>query len=260
MDKLLYNYHTHTYRCGHASGTEEDYVKRAIQCGIKRMGFSDHFPLRFSDGTESSFRLPVNEVPLYSEEVFRLREKYKNDIEIFLGFETEYYFELKDEMLASAKEYGAEYLILGQHIYAPENKGGCHSFAAQSEEGLTKYVDSIIEAIKTGKYTYVCHPDMINFVGDLDYYREQSARLIKASNEYGVPLEINLYGMRDGRHYPNEEFWRVAGRLGARATLGFDSHHEKHVADQNEIIRGLRLADKFGIEVLDEVKLIDPRF
>ena len=75
-----------------------------------------------------------------------------------------------------------------------------------------------------------------------------------------MPLEINLYGMRDGRHYPNEEFWRVAGRLGARATLGFDSHHEKHVADQNEIIRGLRLADKFGIEVLDEVKLIDPRF
>ena len=66
--------------------------------------------------------------------------------------------------------------------------------------------------------------------------------------------------MRDGRHYPSEEFWRVAGRLGATAVLGFDSHHEKHVADGNEIIRGLRLADKFGIEVIDEVKLVDPRF
>ena len=67
--------------------------------------------------------------------------------------------------------------------------------------------------------------------------------------------------MRDGRHYPSEEFWRVAGQIGGvKATLGFDSHHERHVADSAEIIKGLRLADKFGIEVVDEIKLIDPRF
>ena len=45
MGKLLYNYHTHTYRCGHASGKEEDYVLAAIKLGIKRLGFSDHIIL-----------------------------------------------------------------------------------------------------------------------------------------------------------------------------------------------------------------------
>lgn len=29
------NYHTHTYRCGHAKGTEEEYVKAAIEGGLE---------------------------------------------------------------------------------------------------------------------------------------------------------------------------------------------------------------------------------
>ena len=28
------NYHTHTYRCNHATGTIEDYVKEAIKANI----------------------------------------------------------------------------------------------------------------------------------------------------------------------------------------------------------------------------------
>ncbi len=36
------NYHTHTARCGHAIGTDEEYVQTAIQAGLKTLGFSDH--------------------------------------------------------------------------------------------------------------------------------------------------------------------------------------------------------------------------
>ena len=38
------NWHTHTYRCGHARGTDEEYVLSAIKAGIKKLGFSDHAP------------------------------------------------------------------------------------------------------------------------------------------------------------------------------------------------------------------------
>ena len=55
---MNYNYHAHTWRCSHASGTEEAYVQRAIACGITHMGFSDHIPHRFPDGYESYFRIP----------------------------------------------------------------------------------------------------------------------------------------------------------------------------------------------------------
>ena len=38
------NYHTHTYRCRHAIGSEEEYIRKAIDGGLKVLGFSDHTP------------------------------------------------------------------------------------------------------------------------------------------------------------------------------------------------------------------------
>ena len=32
------NYHTHTYRCGHANGNEEDMIQAAIDMGIEELG------------------------------------------------------------------------------------------------------------------------------------------------------------------------------------------------------------------------------
>jgi histidinol-phosphatase (PHP family) len=243
---------------------EEDYIRKAVTEGIYTLGFSDHTPYPLRDGYLSYSRMATDEIDGYCNTLLELREKYKNYIDIRIGFETEYYPKYFESLLELYRPRPIDYIIYAGHFIGNEGDDDGFTFCAfdktEDNSKMKAYVDNTITAIKTRRYSIIAHPDMINFVGDLDYYREQSARLIKASNEYGVPLEINLYGMRDGRHYPNEEFWRVAGRLGARATLGFDSHHEKHVADQNEIIRGLRLADKFGIEVLDEVKLIDPRF
>jgi transcriptional pleiotropic repressor len=34
------NYHTHTYRCGHAIGNDEEYVLEAIGLGLQTLGFS----------------------------------------------------------------------------------------------------------------------------------------------------------------------------------------------------------------------------
>ena len=41
------NYHTHTARCRHASGREEEYIQQAISSGLKVLGFSDHTPYPF---------------------------------------------------------------------------------------------------------------------------------------------------------------------------------------------------------------------
>lgn len=40
MEKLVTNYHTHTKRCGHAYGEDEDFVLSAIKYGIKELGFT----------------------------------------------------------------------------------------------------------------------------------------------------------------------------------------------------------------------------
>ena len=39
------NFHTHTYRCGHANGSEEDMICAAMKMGIEELGLSEHVPL-----------------------------------------------------------------------------------------------------------------------------------------------------------------------------------------------------------------------
>ncbi len=49
------------------------------------MGFSDHIPLKLSDGTESDFRIPEYEGKAYCDEIKNLREKYKDKIDIYVA-------------------------------------------------------------------------------------------------------------------------------------------------------------------------------
>ena len=38
---MIANFHTHTARCNHATGTDREYVEAAIRAGVKSLGFSD---------------------------------------------------------------------------------------------------------------------------------------------------------------------------------------------------------------------------
>ena len=78
-----YNYHTHTYRCHHAGGTPEEYVQRAIENGIKHMGFSEHIPYLPKVGEQSRYRMHIDEVAEYALEISSLREKYAGKILMF---------------------------------------------------------------------------------------------------------------------------------------------------------------------------------
>ena len=148
-DKMNYNYHTHTHRCGHASGTEEEYILRAIEWGITHMGFSDHAPFIFPDGYESRFRIPMSEGEDYVRCISDLREKYRDSIDISIGFEMEYYPSHFAEMLAIARRFGAEYLILGQHFIRDEHPDGVYVFRATEDEShLVEYVDTEIICVE----------------------------------------------------------------------------------------------------------------
>ena len=108
------NFHTHTYLCRHASGEPEEYVKTAIKNGLKVLGFSDHVPYPFTNGYHSGFRMEVSETPLYVNMIAELKNKYKDQIKIYIGYEAEYYPEFFDKMVENIK--GCDYIILGQHL------------------------------------------------------------------------------------------------------------------------------------------------
>ena len=88
MNTIKTNFHTHSQRCGHADGIEEDYIKSAISCGVSELGFSDHGPYPDFD---FGLRMPFCELPKYLEALDALIPKYQKEITIKKGLEIEYY-------------------------------------------------------------------------------------------------------------------------------------------------------------------------
>ena len=88
---MLANYHSHTPRCNHATGSEKEYIESAIANGFKILGFSDHTPQPYPSSFKSNIRMGMEELENYVDTLVNLREEYKDDITIYIGFEVEYF-------------------------------------------------------------------------------------------------------------------------------------------------------------------------
>ncbi len=256
---MNYNYHTHTALCGHATGEIAEYIQKAIDSGIIRMGFSDHSPYAFADESALGQRMTSTEAREYVASIRRLRELYKNKIDIKIGFEMEYYPDKFPEMLSFVKSIGAEYLILGQHYMRGIYTGGYHVINGKAtEEDLINYVKDVISAMETGVFTYVAHPDMINFNGDEVLYEKEMRKLCIASKRLNIPLEINCQGIRDNRIYPAERFWKIAGEVGCPVTIGLDAHSADAAGDKESVEKALDIIGKYNLNYIGKpvLKLI----
>ena len=252
---MIANYHSHTTRCNHAFGTEREYVEAAIQRGLKIFGFSDHTPQYFPGDYYTHMRMRPYQLLDYCAAVCSVRQEFRGQIEIPLGLEVEYYPDLWGELLSRAQDAGIEYMILGQHWVGNEINEPYSGHPTADENQLQRYCHQVIEALETGKFTYVAHPDLINFVGDVTIYRRQIRNLCRAAKEMGIPLEINLLGMAYNRHYPNEHFWEIAAEEGCQAILGLDAHAPAHIMNLEMEQRALEMVQRLGIELLDTVEL-----
>ena len=252
-----YNYHTHTFRCHHATGAEEEYILKAIQNGIRYMGFADHAPFRLPNGEESKYRVAVADGADYKETLTALAEKYQDQIEIAIGFEMEYYADHFEQMLQLAKESGAEYLILGQHHDSAEKEiARQHATKRNGQvQDLQAHVASVIQGMRTGVYTYVAHPDVFNFTGDQEIYRQEMRKLCIAARELDLPLEINFLGIRQNRHYPNRIFWQLAGEERAPVVFGFDAHEIESAYDGESLIKAKEMVEKYQLNYIGKPNL-----
>ena len=255
---MIANYHTHTYRCHHASGTEREYIEKAIAEGLTVMGFSDHVPMPFPDGHQSGFRIRIEELEDYVRTLEALREEYRDRIQILIGFEAEYYPAYFEDMLRLLEPYDYDYMILGQHFIDNET-APYNATPMTAEDALCRYVDQVLEGLSTGKYTYLAHPDVYNFVGDEAIYEYHMRRLCEGCRQMNIPIEVNLLGLMGGRHYPSDRFFRIAGEVGNKAIIGCDAHHTKDVADPAALRAGAEFAARYGLDVLETVELRDPK-
>lgn len=253
QDFLKANFHTHTTRCLHADGTEREYIEAAIGMGIKRLGFADHVPCPFKDDYVSNIRMTMDQAEEYVSTLRKLAEEYKDDIEIFVGFEAEYIPEFFEEQKAMCKRLGVDYMIMGQHFVRSEAQGPYSGAPTDDESRIREYVDSIIEGMKTGMYKYLAHPDLINYQGLDSVYEWEMTRLCKAMKELNIPLEINLIGITEGKHYPTERFWWIPGEIGNEVILGLDAHCVDQVKNVKGYNRAMEIVEKYSLNLIDDI-------
>lgn len=228
---LKANYHTHTPRCNHATGSEREYVEEAIKNGFKVLGFSDHGPHIYDEDFVSRVRMKPDELEGYCRVVTDLASEYRDDIKILTGLEMEYYPPRFDDDMMFIEQFPLDYMILGQHWYYDEPYTPYTGNITDDPGMLKGYINVVIEGIETGLFTYVAHPDLIHYVGDMSVYDSEMPRLAQALAAHGMPCEVNVNGYREKIQYPSTRFMKMAADAGCEFIIGVDAHNPWELSD-----------------------------
>jgi histidinol-phosphatase (PHP family) len=83
---MIVDLHNHTSLCRHANGSPREYVKKAVETGIKYFGFSDHAPMKFDE----RYRMSFKDMDIYAANVQEVQEEFKGQIEILFAYEVDF--------------------------------------------------------------------------------------------------------------------------------------------------------------------------
>lgn len=257
---MKYNYHTHTVRCYHAKGEDEELVLAAIEMGYDEIGFADHSPWPFENGFVSGMRMPESEFKGYCESINSLKEKYKDRISIKLGLECEYFPKYFPWLKDKIKEYGVDYIILGHH-FSTDEPGSKYNGHLTEKEDLEVFKNDIVAALEEGSFSYVAHPDIfMRGYPEFDEKCEEISRaIIEKAVETKTPLEYNLLGLKhgiaDGKPgYPHPEFWKIAAEYKPLTVIGIDAHYPDAYKETELYDEAVKFLGSLGIEITDKIR------
>ena len=250
------NFHTHTYRCKHAKkDKDEEYVLAAIENGYETLGFSDHVPWLYRTPFSTHTRMDIDDLYDYTDSIKALREKYKDQIEILLGFECEYFPEYMDYLKAMIKDVEADYIIFGNHHYMSDEINEYYGKSCD-DTFMDHYFEGLVDGLNTGLYAYLCHPDL--FVQGRKVFdkkaEELSHKICAFAKEKDVILEYNLEGMRKGRYYPCPEFWYIASLYHNKVIIGVDAHEANSLRRDDLYEEALKTISTLDLELVDDIK------
>ncbi len=253
---MLANYHSHTVRCNHASGTEREYIESAIKNGFKILGFSDHVPQPYPAGFDSHIRMKMSAVENYTDTLVKLRDEYKKDIDIKIGYEVEYTHKYFDKLILHLRQYPLDYIIQGQHFVPDEFTGFYSGAMTEDEENVAAYADLTIEGMETGCFSYLAHPDLINYVGPDEIFNKHMKRVVHTAIKLNIPLEVNMLGFSTGRNYPCDRFFSMAAEMGASFVIGCDAHNPIDVRQPETVPGFCEFLNKHHITFGDNIRVI----
>ena len=259
---MLKNYHSHTERCGHAWGTDEEFIQAAIAAGFTTLGISEHSPWPFADGyqeIDTCQRIPLEQLDSYLADMQALKEKYKDQIQIKIGLECEYFPRYFDWLKSFRPKL--DYLLLGVHC-SEHDEHLTHYYARSTkEEQVAEYLRCTLAGMESGLFAYLAHPELC--LADYPVYDDVSREMVHSicakAIELDMPLEYNLYGIdkqgrgrQKGLGYPCKLFWEEAAKYGCKAIIGVDAHRPEHF-NRERFINAREYLTSLGMQIIEEI-------
>ncbi len=236
----LADYHIHTYLCGHATGSPEDYVNRAVGLKLAEIGFSDHAPL--PAGLRQGITMTPDQTEEYIALIENLKIKFKDKISIKTGFEID--FPLHDSLdLRYLTDGRLDYLIGSCHFidgWAFDHPDNIAEFDKRDiNEVYSRYYKIIGDLAASRHFNIIGHFDLVKKFGhratrDFSPVIEKLCGEISAS---GAAVEINTAGSRKpvAEIYPSDDIIDILFRMNVPVALGSDSHNPEEVGYQFDI-------------------------
>lgn len=276
-----FNFHSHTYRCGHADFdyTDEEYVQDYIKNGFTKIAFTDHAPEKQIIDKRSHMRMGYEQRHEYYSSIRKLKEKYADKIEIQTGFEIEFLPDQVDNILELKNEI--DKLILGQHFVYDDNEDLYVFWSRKDYKDflIIRYGEYIENAMELGIPDIIAHPDVYCLNSDKFTETDEitARRICKAAEKYQIPLEINLNGVSletyfkdrtlnndafeeqvkrlKNVRYPNENFWKIASEYNVKVLYGLDTHHRNYIELFPKLVELANI--KIGADVISKLNFVE---
>ena len=237
----LQNLHIHTT---YADGKDspEEIVLKAIEKGFDSIGFSEHTYMDFSD---YPYQMTVEDMDKYKSEIHSLKEKYKNQIEIFCGLEY--------ELFSKVPVNGFDYLIGSSHYldFNGEKIGFdrgvdevkkiiSKNFGGNGLKFAKKYFETLSLLPQIHTFDILGHFDILTKTNELNIFLDTTS---KEYLNYGyeaihnlkgkIPFfEVNTGAIARGYRttpYPQIEFLKEFKKCGFGALITSDCHDKNFI-------------------------------
>lgn len=242
----LQNLHTHSTFCD-GKNTPEEMVQFALEKGFDSIGFSGHSYMSFSEGWSMS----LSGTEDYKKHIKELKEKYKNQIEIFLGLEFEMYSHigLEGGMDLTGYDYiigSSHYLKIGEKIVGFDRDAKTvkavidEHFGGDGLAFAKKYYEDFSKLYEYGKFDIVGHIDIITKTLDqIPHFDPENKEYLNAAFECiealsgKIPFfEVNTGAISRGYRtipYPTKPLIKELKNKGFGVVITSDCHNGEYL-------------------------------
>jgi histidinol-phosphatase (PHP family) len=235
---MPFSHHSHSgqFCPGHARNTLEEMVQAAIAEHMELFAFTEHMPRhdedRYPEEIEMGLDYETSQVShrMYFQEANRLREKYRSEIRIIVGFESEWIRDGSHGLINLSIQNNDVDFFVGSihHVHTKPidfDQAGYESarqLAGGSDQQLFgDYFDAQLAMLQATRPPVVGHFDLIRLKSkdpnrSFETWQEVWTRVVRNLQyiaSYGGLLEINFASLRKGmtEPYPKDEIARVSG-------------------------------------------------